>query len=126
MRYILKREDGVELTTTHRVRAELFAEQAADARVPYEWRETSPRFRIKIAKHPTLTPFKLNDRTQPAFVRGYATLDAATRAMDNIVRRERGLAPRIEWPNNDAREAMKMPASWHEYRDHAARYGIEA
>lgn len=56
----------------------------------------SARFRIKVARHrPSVNPIKLADRQRPAFVGQYPTLEAACRAMDNIVRRERHMPERI-------------------------------
>jgi hypothetical protein len=68
---------------------------------------TPPRFRIKVAKHrPSVNPVKLADRNRPAFVGQYRTIEAACRAMDNIIRRERGMPERIGITPADVRERM--------------------
>lgn len=55
----------------------------------------SARFRIKIAQWPTRSPIILADTLRPAFRGHYRTIEAACRAMDNIIRRERGMPERI-------------------------------
>lgn len=61
------------------------------------------RFHIKV------NPFggvALKDRWAPAFVRSYPTLDAACLAMDNIVRRDHAMPPRVPITRREIREAM--------------------
>lgn len=63
------------------------------------------RFHIKV------NPFggvALKDRWTPAFVRSYATLDAACLAMDNIVRRNHGMPERVAITRREIREAMTV------------------
>jgi hypothetical protein len=59
-----------------------------------------PRFTIRKKGAPS-APWVLIDRARPAFTFPTPTHTRAVRAMDNIVRRERGLAPRIEWPTEE-------------------------
>lgn len=68
------------------------------------------RFAIKVARHWTTTPIALKDRWQPAFVRSFATLDEACLAMDNIVRRDHNMPPRIAITRREIREAMALNA----------------
>lgn len=112
----------------------------------------SARFKIKVARWETKRPIVLFDADRPAFRGQYPTLRAACLAMDNRVRIERGMPERADITRADVVEAMNArrarvanlvegrvphaapvrpegydkPASWHEYRDHAKRYGIEA
>lgn len=65
------------------------------------------RFAIKIARHWTTTPIILKDRWQPAFLRSFATLDEACLAMDNIVRRDHAMPPRVPITRREIREAME-------------------
>lgn len=67
----------------------------------------SARFRIKVAKHrPSVNPIKLADRERPAFLGQYRTIEAACRAMDNTVRRERNMPERIAITPADVVERM--------------------
>lgn len=66
------------------------------------------RFHIKVNP---LGGVALKDRWAPAFVRSYATLDAACLAMDNIVRRDHGMPERVAITRREIREAMATYAS---------------
>lgn len=60
------------------------------------------RFQIKV--RPGIVA--LRDRTHPAFMRAFDSLDQACQAMDNIVRRERGMPDRLPITRREIREAM--------------------
>lgn len=64
------------------------------------------RFAIKVARHWTTTPIILKDRWQPAFLRSFATLDEACLAMDNIIRRDHAMPPRVPITRREIRRAM--------------------
>ena len=68
----------------------------------------SARFRVKRHKLDVVTrsPWVVRDRERPAFVGQYATLALAIRAIDNTVRRERGMPDRLDISVAEIREAM--------------------
>lgn len=65
------------------------------------------RFSIKLAKWRTTSPIVLADRSRPAFLGQYPTIEHACRAMDNIVRRERGMPERITITTAEILERME-------------------
>jgi hypothetical protein len=58
----------------------------------------SARFKIKRTAPAS---WALRDRARPAFLHTASSHDGALRAMDNVIRREKGLAPRIVWPTDN-------------------------
>lgn len=68
----------------------------------------SARFRIrKIPTAATLrNPWRLTDRDRPVFRGTYASHELALVAADNIIRRERGLAPRLPITTTEIAERM--------------------
>lgn len=66
----------------------------------------APRFRIKIARWATSRPVLLHDAARPAFRGQYSDIRTACRAMDNIIRRERGMPERINLPLAEIKAAM--------------------
>lgn len=66
------------------------------------------RFRVKRHKFGVVTrsPWIVKDRERPAFVGQYATHALAMRAIDNTVRRERGMPDRLNVSAAEIREAM--------------------
>jgi hypothetical protein len=69
------------------------------------------RFRVKIARHATEKPFKVRDRERPAFLGQYATLGRAMLAIDNVIRRERGMPERVPITADEIRELMEKRRS---------------
>jgi hypothetical protein len=62
-----------------------------------------PRFVIrKIKDFPSAEPWILYDRSRPAFRFHARTHARAVHAMRNIVRREHGFGPLLEWPKASA------------------------
>lgn len=68
----------------------------------------SPRFRVK--RHPVGVvadrPWIVKDAARPAFLGHYATHSRALMAIDNIVRADRGMPPRLDVNVDEIREAM--------------------
>lgn len=64
-----------------------------------------PRFHIKI-DHGFRQPFVLKDRSEPAYMRRFASLRAAVLFMDNRAREERGMPKRLDMTRDEIREAM--------------------
>lgn len=65
------------------------------------------RFHIKVNPHGGIA---LRDRHAPAFVRNFPDLAAAVLAMDNRVRAEWGMRPRVALTRQEIREAMNARA----------------
>ena len=65
--------------------------------------------RFKIKRHGLdvvmRAPWVLRDRTRPAYLGQYRTHERALAAMDNIIRVERGVPPRLALAPGQAREA---------------------
>lgn len=93
------------------------------------------RFRIKRQRPYNAAdayPWKLKDAMRPAFLGSYPSLERALDAIDARLSQETGIPRRAEimaWMIERQRrepEGFSQPASWHEYRDHAREFGIEA
>jgi hypothetical protein len=72
------------------------------------------RFKIKRTAPAS---WALRDRARPAFLHTATSHDGALRAMDNVIRREKGLAPRIVWPTDngphDGQSVIPAPLGVH-------------
>lgn len=73
----------------------------------------SARFRITREKEYPRRPWRLRDRTRPAFVGRYARLDLALLAMDNKLRAEREMPARLPITAAEIRERMTLPPNAH-------------
>lgn len=68
----------------------------------------TPRFRVKRHKgdDAPAKPWAVKDAARPAFIGSYATHELAMRAIDNVVRGEREMPPRLDVTVDEIREAM--------------------
>ncbi len=66
------------------------------------------RFRIKIDRG-RRNPVVLKDYSAPAYLRTFRTLRAAMLHVDNRVRAERGMPPRLDLTRDEIRAAMTRP-----------------
>lgn len=71
---------------------------------PARSREGRPIVRRFVIRRnrPTPTPWTIRDRSRPSWLGHAATVGVALRRVDDIVRTERGLAPRIVWDEVEA------------------------
>lgn len=75
---------------------------------------STARFRIKRLKGTigrySRTPWKLVDRTRPALILEFRSLDRALTKMDNIMRAEHGWPPRLNITKTEILEHMEPTA----------------
>ena len=108
-RYTIADVEGVRLAYRVSFAAgRAITETLAHVRQPFHVTEYEhgPRFRIKMATWATDRPVVLFDANRLAFRGQYSTIEHACRAMDNIIRRERGMPERLSITIAEIRERM--------------------
>ena len=80
------------------------------------------RFRIKI-DHGYRQPIVVKDRTATAYIRRFGTLRAAMLHVDNRVRAERGMPPRLDIERADIIAAIRSAKAYNNPGEHSHAFG---